>query len=528
MDRLPIEILEPILRSACTDDGSTGCALSGVSHHVRAMSAPIRYHSVALRGARQICAFLALLNSVNIGGPISKDQGNKRKDTVKATRKSRVGRIHQPLPITNVTVRHLFVADCKAEVGLWHVQSPAEWVVDADTHVGLFPRFVRKIKDANKYDRYANRLARSVKSRDAACFRADATIHDLLTRLALKLEHLCINQRLHSSFLCSPPVVSFPALVELVCRIKHPNLRDIYLRARFPVLERMHYVAEPTMSSFHVISNAQNLPTLLARVRFSDMDIRRDLELIFKHPKTSPWARQEALRIYVSRMPSRSRTRASIRSWSFHALSPQSQSPTSQSGPVALPDIDPVLDLDSTPQSDREHNYDQDHSLDHEGDDDDDGDVRSYHQNQDKNRDHDDGRIHDDSQDETRNNVSGPLQSCCPRSHQYDPSQVHDNLSLPSPSPSFSSRVSIHTSPRIALQHGWPSESSIDQYQSLLQDPAFRHAHNNVIDRIFVVDDNSDEDGAYDIGRLHREWLERVQGGVGCWKEGVPLQSKLY
>jgi hypothetical protein len=56
------EILEPICRSACTDDGRTRCALSSVTRYVRAALAPMRYHSVTLRGARQIRAFLVLLD----------------------------------------------------------------------------------------------------------------------------------------------------------------------------------------------------------------------------------------------------------------------------------------------------------------------------------------------------------------------------------------------------------------------------------------------------------------------------------
>jgi hypothetical protein len=73
------------------------------------------------------------------------------------------------------------------------------------------------------------------------------------------------------------------------------------------------------------------------------------------------------------------------------------------------------------------------------------------------------------------------------------------------------------------IQPGWPFESSVDQYNSPLQDPVFRHAYHNVIDKIFVVGDNM----AYDVVRLRQEWLERVQGGVGCWKEGIPFRWTL-
>jgi hypothetical protein len=62
MEHLPFELLDRILKSACTDNGQTGCALSAVSHHVRDASAYMRYHSVALRNPKQICAFVIMLN----------------------------------------------------------------------------------------------------------------------------------------------------------------------------------------------------------------------------------------------------------------------------------------------------------------------------------------------------------------------------------------------------------------------------------------------------------------------------------
>jgi hypothetical protein len=268
---------------------------------------------------------------------------------------------------------HLFVTDCKVKVQLWQMQSPAEWVVDVDeSPFGLFPRLVRKIKHSHIYDCSTSRRIKAFKSQEAAYFRADATIQDLLARLAPNLEHLCIDQQLFSSFVHSPSVVSFPALVELACRIKLLTRVDIHLRALFPVLERLHCVTEPkTTPSFYLVSNTQNLPTSLSHVRFSNIDIPHHLEPILKHPETCPWARQEALKIYVSRRPGTSvhpphTMLASIRFQSSHTLSPPSQSPTHQSyrsyqsyhsGPVVLPDIE-LDDLDSSPNSDYEYNYD--------------------------------------------------------------------------------------------------------------------------------------------------------------------------
>ncbi|KAI0711062.1 hypothetical protein C8T65DRAFT_648030 [Cerioporus squamosus] len=61
IDRLPVEVLEPISVLACTDNGSTGCALSRVSQRMRAATRAGRFTSVALssRTAQQLASFLA-------------------------------------------------------------------------------------------------------------------------------------------------------------------------------------------------------------------------------------------------------------------------------------------------------------------------------------------------------------------------------------------------------------------------------------------------------------------------------------
>lgn len=58
--QFPAEIWHHILASACTDGGSTGCALSLVSHYIRECSKPFKLHSVALHGTRQTLAFVAV------------------------------------------------------------------------------------------------------------------------------------------------------------------------------------------------------------------------------------------------------------------------------------------------------------------------------------------------------------------------------------------------------------------------------------------------------------------------------------
>ncbi|TBU65368.1 hypothetical protein BD310DRAFT_911232 [Dichomitus squalens] len=56
MDRLPVELITPICFLACTDGGPTACALSLVSHHIRAASRPARFYSVSFNGPRVITA----------------------------------------------------------------------------------------------------------------------------------------------------------------------------------------------------------------------------------------------------------------------------------------------------------------------------------------------------------------------------------------------------------------------------------------------------------------------------------------
>jgi hypothetical protein len=495
MIHLPTEILEPIFRSACTDDGSTGCALSGVSRHVRAVSAPVRYNSVALRGARQILAFLVLLDRVTTRGSLPKQQGKKWKDTVK--RKTLVGRVRQPLPIANITVRHLIVADCKVEVQLWKEHNPAEWVVDIDSPVGLFPRLVRKIKDTHNHDRNANWFEKTVKSQEDANARADATIQDLLARLAPKLEHLCINQRLKSSFFHSPASVCFPVLVELTYHLNLPyDQRPISFQAPFPVLERLHVARLITKFHFHEVPDAQDLPASLSCVRFSDMSFRYGLSPILDHPTTSPWALQEPLEIYISRdaLPSHM-----DRCATFRNSSPQSQSP--QFGPVVLPDSD--VDSDFNAESDCAH--DQDYGCQHE-------------------RDHDQDQEHDQHQHHASD--QNQVQDQVPEEEDI---QYQDRDSIDSYSPTFGRPPSV-VNPMCRLIIVQPDHArSLDESMAMSRTSFEENAYQNAIDKMFVVE-HTEAGGAYcpyDAERLYREWLERVQGGDGCWKEGIPFRSTL-
>jgi hypothetical protein len=58
---LPDELLEIILREACTDGGRAGCTLSLVSRRIHNIGAPFRYRSIALSGDAQMRAFRELV-----------------------------------------------------------------------------------------------------------------------------------------------------------------------------------------------------------------------------------------------------------------------------------------------------------------------------------------------------------------------------------------------------------------------------------------------------------------------------------
>ncbi|KAJ7480110.1 hypothetical protein B0H11DRAFT_1808585, partial [Mycena galericulata] len=60
---LPFEIWTQIHTLACTDDGFAGRALSLVSKDWRAISAPFKFQSIALIGAKPILRFVCLLES---------------------------------------------------------------------------------------------------------------------------------------------------------------------------------------------------------------------------------------------------------------------------------------------------------------------------------------------------------------------------------------------------------------------------------------------------------------------------------
>jgi hypothetical protein len=64
MDNCSIELLQKIFSYACTDGGRTGCALSLVSHWIRAVATPVRFQTVSLTNVSQMRLFLSMLEAM--------------------------------------------------------------------------------------------------------------------------------------------------------------------------------------------------------------------------------------------------------------------------------------------------------------------------------------------------------------------------------------------------------------------------------------------------------------------------------
>jgi hypothetical protein len=218
METLPSELLEDIFSLACTDNGGTGCALAAVSHTMREMSASMRYNAVALRGARQIRAFLVLLRTANETSP-------------------------QNLEPLVFCVHHLFIADCTAS-DTWE-PNWEEWRTarPQKTPRGLVRKLVRKLKSEKAL--HAEMLAdldTPLQCHEAA---QEATC-ELLARVSTTLVHLSFHHELRTCFFLVP--VRLPMLAELTSRDCEPWSGDTRAATadseaqKLPALRRLHCV----------------------------------------------------------------------------------------------------------------------------------------------------------------------------------------------------------------------------------------------------------------------------------------------
>ena len=197
MTTLPVELLSQIFIYACTDGGHTGCSLSLVSKHIRAVSRPARFHSVSLTraSAEQVTQFSSSLLAERA---LSKDTG------------------------ATPRVRHLCLTAAKRSVGLLI---------------------------------YLEQATTGVEDTEQLEFNAD--VMTLLTIVAPDLLTLSLVSRLplYVAGLPLPDIrrVSFPILQELSITSDHivfspfdpvPNPDSIGHQTVFPSLTHLHWTCE--------------------------------------------------------------------------------------------------------------------------------------------------------------------------------------------------------------------------------------------------------------------------------------------
>ena len=209
LDVLPYELTGDIFTLACTDGGRTGCSLSLVSKHIRDLSRPFRFHTVALRSgsAASMASFLAAFTQ-------------ERERALDGAR---------PL------LRHLYIASPATSSYHWYpryIHLPSQWPHFSPAWVGH--------------------------------------AHALLALVASELETLVLVQ-CPSYFLCPEGVqTGFPGLRELTIvgardipgkGLPSPAGKDDVPLPLYPRLGRLNLVS-PTISMFHWTKHAPNLTHL--------------------------------------------------------------------------------------------------------------------------------------------------------------------------------------------------------------------------------------------------------------------------
>jgi hypothetical protein len=89
------------------------------------------------------------------------------------------------------------------------------------------------------------------------------------------------------------------------------------------------------------------------------------------------------------------------------------------------------------------------------------------------------------------------------------------------------SSVDVGLPPLVALptitppMHSWDSTTYSEFEAELSKWHNVASANKNILGKVHVVNDPAF--GDYRVHRLYEEWLARLQGNRGCWKEGTPL-----
>jgi hypothetical protein len=255
MKTLPPEVLNHIFSLACTDDGSTARALSGVSYTVREETAPFRFRTLALRGAHQICLFLAFLDRLDHPVPEIVPMTwmlKKKKST------------NRQLEAPVVCVHHLFIADCAEE----REGRPPAWT-DWQDHLPAQPGMRGVINRVMK--------GRSTSTREwgRASAEARSAVERLLARFAPTLQHLCYSKRMSGDSGFTSTLL--PALVELTCHCALPmpfllySLCGPHRPQDLPALRRLHNVLGK-VDQQHARIGRFELPPLLTHFRHSEVE----------------------------------------------------------------------------------------------------------------------------------------------------------------------------------------------------------------------------------------------------------------
>jgi hypothetical protein len=471
MDHLPVELLEHIFTLACIDGGMTGCALASVSRSIRRASSQKRYYSVSLRGAKQIRAFISLLDRNEAGKPPANGKKGHR---------IRFGPVSRRMSLTTpiVLVRNLFLADCQSGAEYPWKRALVEWSVDPTAD--RLSRFMQQLRYTHKFERSSWQWDATGKSRTTAETRAETTIHDPLARVAPSLERLCIDQEMRSPLFYGP---IFPVLVELSCclgRDPEEATKPEFLCTQFPALQYLHFVNEQLRRPPFALSDEQGLPLPLKHVRFSGVWNPVNLLSNLAPPGKSPWARKGVPNILISRQPRSGFTLSPVISMSAISIVPLDDHVEPPSDALTIiSDVSPGLpDIDLRTLSD----------------------VSSMP--------HDVSPVVPDIDLCTLSDVSSRSSHVLPIPPDEHAMMMVNLPPISMPSPSMYGRCLCGT--------GAPLMSPVP---GLSEWRKAASANEDITSQIFVVDDPDD----YDVNRLHREWLARMQGQKGCWKDGIAL-----
>jgi hypothetical protein len=261
MECTPLDVLDIIFGLACTDDGTTGCSLSAVSRYMRDASAMYRYQAVALHGPRQITAFLSLLQGLD-NPPASKSRMRRV-----FTASTAVRRVMPP----TVHVVHLFVVD-----HCWRKTQGRQALLWKDW------RKYKARKDSGLVG--ALNRAKLIPQEWMCHTAAETTLHELLSRLAPRLEHLAFHQQLTGIAAVHLVPVHLPVLEELMCRFGGPPGSAVYRSDRPPTVPVAQSATAPLLRRLNIITGSdswsfessrllvlQQLPPLLSHLRLSNI-----------------------------------------------------------------------------------------------------------------------------------------------------------------------------------------------------------------------------------------------------------------